>query len=160
MRLLFFCPRWGQEHSSYDDFCNRVKVEGYDGIEAPVPYDVAERKEQETALSKYGLLLLGQYYQSFEKDFTEHKITYEKHLRHLLSAKPVKIDSQTEKDYFSLEQNKELFALAEKLSYEFEAFPDFNLNAIIKTLKVSAPVFINSLLNKVDNTIVIQIFEY
>ncbi|HKO80056.1 MAG TPA: hypothetical protein VJU78_06670 [Chitinophagaceae bacterium] len=117
--IQFFCPRWGQEHETYDAFCRKVKEAAYDGIEAPVPFDAGERKEQVNALAKYDLLLLGQYYQSFEKDFATHTINYEKHLRHLLDAKPVKIDSQTGKDYFSLEQNKELFELAKNLSAEY-----------------------------------------
>lgn len=117
--LQFFCPRWGQEHETYDAFCRKVKEAGYDGIEAPVSFDAKEREEQANALVKYNLLLIGQYYQSFEKDFAEHKSNYEKHLISLLQAKPVKIDSQTGKDYFSFEQNKELFDLAKKLSEEY-----------------------------------------
>ena len=73
MQLQFFCPRWGQEQETYDAFCRKVKEAGYDGIEAPVPFDAGEREEQINALAKYKLLLLGQYYQSFEKDFRRIK---------------------------------------------------------------------------------------
>ena len=119
MIILFFCPRWGQEHQTYDTFCRKVKEVGYDGIEASVPFDPAERADLAEALAKYNLLLIGQYYQSFEQDFEAHKYNYEKHLLNLLEAKPLKIDAQTGKDYFSFEQNKELFDLAKDLSAKY-----------------------------------------
>jgi sugar phosphate isomerase/epimerase len=112
MQLLFFCPRWGSEALSWDDFCKKVKEAGYDGIEAGVPFDPIEKKEMEKALQEHGLLLIGQYWQSFEKDFDTHKTSYEKHLYHLAGLQPLKIDAQTGKDYFSVEQNKELFEIA------------------------------------------------
>lgn len=119
LTVQFFCPRWGQEHETYDAFCRKVKDAGYDGIEAPVPDDEREKEAMMNALSRYDLLLVGQYYQSFEKDFQQHIAAYEKHLRNLMEAKPVKIDSQTGKDYYSFDQNKALFDLAEKLSAEY-----------------------------------------
>lgn len=119
LTLQFFCPRWGQEHETYDTFCRKVKEAGYDGIEAPVPSDAGEKDALMSALAKFDLLLIGQYYQSFERDFDVHKNNYEKHLRCLMEARPVKIDSQTGKDYYSLEQNKELFDLAKKISVEY-----------------------------------------
>lgn len=118
MKILFFCPRWGSENLSWDNFCKKVKDEGYDGVEAGVPFETELRDEMLTALNKYELQLVGQYYQSFEKDFNEHKINYEKHLVNLVHAKPIKIDSQTGKDYFTLEQNAILFEVATKISLE------------------------------------------
>src|SRR5688572_26472830 len=109
MEILFFCPRWGSENISWDSFCKKVKDEGFDGVEAGIPFEPELRQEILTALAKYDLLLVGQYYQSFEKDFDEHKANYEKHLANLLSVKPVKVDAQTGKDYFTTEQNITLF---------------------------------------------------
>ena len=112
MTINFFCPRWGSESLSWDRFCQKVKEAGYHGIEAGVPFDEVEKKQMADALLKHQLLLIGQYWQSFEKDFHLHKISYEKHLYHLATLHPVKIDAQTGKDYFSFEQNKELFETA------------------------------------------------
>lgn len=118
MKILFFCPRWGSEHMSWDSFSKKVKDEGYDGVEAGIPFEDEVKDEILSALTKYELKLIGQYYQSFEKDFAEHKANYEMHLANLLSVKPIKIDSQTGKDYFTIEQNKILFGLAKKMSLE------------------------------------------
>jgi sugar phosphate isomerase/epimerase len=112
MKINFFCPRWGSENLSWDSFCKKVKESGYDGVEAGVPFEEAEKKEMSAALEKNNLVFVGQYWQSFEKDFTTHKISYEKHLNNIATLAPVKIDAQTGKDYFSFEENKELFEIA------------------------------------------------
>lgn len=113
MNILFFCPRWGSELLSWDVFCNKVKDAGYNGVEAGVPFDKDEQGAMQTALSKYNLLFIGQYWQSFEKEFEAHKASYITHLHHLAKLHPIKIDAQTGKDYFSYEQNKELFDAAD-----------------------------------------------
>ncbi|CAL1517916.1 sugar phosphate isomerase/epimerase [Chitinophaga sp. MM2321] len=118
MEILFFCPRWGSENLSWDIFCEKAKDEGFDGVEAAIPFEPELKDEVLKALTKHSLQLIGQYYQSFEKNFAEHKTSYEKHLANLLSVKPLKIDAQTGKDYFTIAQNKILFDLATKMSLE------------------------------------------
>jgi sugar phosphate isomerase/epimerase len=118
MDIKFFCPRWGSEHTEWGEFCRRVKQAGYDGVEAGVPFDSKEKNQMIKALQKNNLLLVGQYFQSFEKDFAAHKRSFEKYLRHIAALKPIKIDAQTGKDYFSFEQNAELFALAQTIEKE------------------------------------------
>lgn len=116
MDIQFFCPRWGSEHLSWDSFCNKVKAAGFNGIEAGVPFDNNTVKEMSAALEKYGLSLVGQYWQSFEKDFDAHASSYEKHLLQNVLLNPVKIDAQTGKDYFSFEQNQQLFEIAARIT--------------------------------------------
>lgn len=43
MKILFFCPRWGQEQTPWNTFLNRVKEAGYDGVETSLPTDEHER---------------------------------------------------------------------------------------------------------------------
>jgi hypothetical protein len=45
------------------------------------------------ALEKHDLLLLGQYYQLFEKDFEQHAKSFENYLRNIAGLKPVLIDT-------------------------------------------------------------------
>ncbi|MCR8561232.1 sugar phosphate isomerase/epimerase [Mucilaginibacter sp. BJC16-A38] len=116
MQIKFFCPKWGSEHIAWDAFCAKVKAAGYDGVEAPIPFDDTERAQIFEALDKYGLLLIAQYYQSFERDFEQHKASLKKHLEYLTSLKPLFIDSQTGKDYFTAEQNSELFKIATEIT--------------------------------------------
>jgi sugar phosphate isomerase/epimerase len=115
--IKFFCPRWGA-NDSWDDFCKRVKEAGYDGIESVHSLDPKLQKEELTALEKYELKIIGQYYQSFESNFDEHLKSFEKHLRNLVSANPIFINSQTGKDWFSFEQNKKIFETAFRIQKE------------------------------------------
>lgn len=116
MQIKFFCPKWGSENSSWDNFCEKVKESGFDGIETPIPFDGVEQQEITTALKKHGLLLIGQYYQSFEKDLALHKENFKKHVENIAALRPLLIDSQTGKDYFTPAQNRELFQLAKQVT--------------------------------------------
>jgi sugar phosphate isomerase/epimerase len=116
MQIKFFCPKWGSEIDSWDNFCKKVKDAGFDGVETPIPFDKAEQQVITAALKKYGLMLIGQYYQSFEKDLAIHKENFKKHLESMAALKPLLIDSQTGKDYFTADQNRELFDLAQAIS--------------------------------------------
>ncbi len=116
MKIKFFCPRWGSENILWDDFCLKVKIAGFDGVETPIPFDENEKDEISAALKKHELLLIGQYYQSFEKDFDEHKKNFKIHIENILSLNPILIDSQTGKDYFSADQNSELFQLSKEIT--------------------------------------------
>lgn len=118
MKVQFYYPRWGSENTNWDTFCQLVKEAGYEGVEAPVPEDLKEQEIMMNALKKYDLLLIAQYYQSFEKDFEVHIAHYTKYLRFYAAVKPVKINTQTGKDYFSFEQNAELFAIANAITQE------------------------------------------
>ena len=87
----------------WETIAKKVKEAGYDGVEASLPFDESEKNEIAEALNKHNLLFLGQYFQSFEKDFNAHHAVFEKHLRNLAAVHPVAIDSQTGKDYFTFE---------------------------------------------------------
>jgi sugar phosphate isomerase/epimerase len=104
------------EHISWNEFGKLAKQAGFDGIEVFVPFDEQEKKELVSVLKENELLLIGQYYQSFEKDFELHKDSFKKHLQHLASVDPLLIDSQTGKDYFTSSQNGELFSIASDIS--------------------------------------------
>jgi sugar phosphate isomerase/epimerase len=117
MKVKFYAPQWGNT-LPFDTFCQNVKTAGYDGVEMALPFDLEKNQEILSILEKYELELIGQYWQSFEKNIDEHANNYEKYLRHLTMANPVFINSQTGKDYFNFEQNKRLFDLAKRISEE------------------------------------------
>lgn len=116
MEIKFFCPRWGSESLSWEEFCLNVKNAGFDGVEAGMPLELPGQNEMKKALEKHDLLLIGQYWQSFEKDHAAHKSAYKNQLANLAALYPVKIVAQTGKDYFSFDQNKELFDAATAFS--------------------------------------------
>ncbi|WP_207424760.1 sugar phosphate isomerase/epimerase [Desertivirga brevis] len=110
MKFKFFCPRWGNEHVSWDLFCQRVKDEGYDGVEYGIPneVEVKELDEAWTNFDKFGLDAIPQHYGTYDSDFSKHYQNYGGWLDMVKPYKALKIDSQTGKDYFSFEQNKKL----------------------------------------------------
>ncbi|ACT93324.1 sugar phosphate isomerase/epimerase family protein [Dyadobacter fermentans] len=117
MNIQFFAPEWGNT-LPFDTFCANVKAAGYDGVEMALPFEAPEKQAILDTLAAHGLQLIGQYWQSLEKDIDEHAANYEKYLRNLIDARPVLINCQTGKDYFDNAQNQRLFALAAALSAE------------------------------------------
>lgn len=116
MKINFFCPRWGNEDEKWDTFSKKVKAAGYDGIETAISIDTSETSEMISSFRKYNLLYIGQYYQSVEQNFVQNRTNYIRHLKAIILTKPIKIDSQTGKDYFTFAENKQLFNIAEKLA--------------------------------------------
>lgn len=115
--MKFYAPAWGNT-LPFEMFCRNVKEAGYDGVELALPFDAHEKQGICATLKDHSLGLIGQYWQSLEKDLGAHTENYERYLRNLIGADPVFINCQTGKDYYSFEQNSSLFALAAKLSEE------------------------------------------
>jgi len=117
MKIKFFAPEWGNT-KPFSFFAEQVKAAGYDGIEMALPFNEQEKNEILAILKENGLELIGQYWQSLEKDVEVHARNYEQYLRHLAAAKPIFINCQTGKDYFSFAQNQRLFNIADAISIE------------------------------------------
>ncbi len=120
MKILFFCPRWGCETMPWNDFFSSVKEAGYDGVETGFPFTIsaAEKDEIHNGLKTFGLAAIGQHWQTVESNFEEHKEVFKKHLYSLVELQPLFINSQTGKDYFSVEQNLALMRVADDISRE------------------------------------------
>ncbi|MBN8825682.1 MULTISPECIES: sugar phosphate isomerase/epimerase [unclassified Spirosoma] len=118
MELLFFCPRWGQEHVPWASFLEHVKDAGYQGVEASLPASPLERDTMLNELARQGLRFIGQHWETVCPDFNQHYREYEQRLRALASTQPMFINSQTGKDYYSFEQNECLIALATSIADE------------------------------------------
>lgn len=118
MKVLYFCPRWGQEHVKWNLFIKKVKDAGYDGIESGLPDLETEQDEMLNEVAKSGLGFVGQHWQTINPDFEEHCLEFEKRLRSLVDAKPLFINSQTGKDYYRFEQNRQLISLAKNITIE------------------------------------------
>lgn len=118
VRILFFCPRWGHAHLSWDELAAKAKSSGYDGIETDVPETESGMAELDAALTKYELRLVAQHWQTVDPGFDQHKIAYKKRLRHMASVQPFFINAQTGRDFFSFQQNQELLTIADRVAKE------------------------------------------
>jgi|SRR6218665_51261 len=116
MEVLSFCPRWGQAHTPWNEFAAKAKAAGYDGVETDIPLSEKERDLVLNALAKEGLQLIAQHWETVEPAFEKHLNAYQQRLENMAIAKPVLINSQTGKDYYSFEQNAKLIGAAGKLT--------------------------------------------
>lgn len=116
MRLLSFCPRWGQANVPWNEFAAKVKAAGYDGVETDIPVSGKDRDIVLNALAKEGLQLIAQHWETVEPDFERHLDDYRQRLDNMAIAKPILINSQTGKDYYSFEQNTKLIEAAAQLT--------------------------------------------
>lgn len=116
MKILFFCPRWGQELTPWNVFLSKVKDAGYDGVETSLPRDNIEKQKILKEFKCYHLSLIAQHWETVEPGFEKHAVEFEQRLRSLAEAEPLFINSQTGKDYYSVEQNTALIKLAENIA--------------------------------------------
>ena len=118
MKLNFLCPVWGNE-LPFDGFVARVKLAGFDGIEMSLPFgDDAAKRRILKSIFDAELLYVGQHWETVTLDFEQHKNEYVRRLHNLADGRPLLIDSQTGKDFFTFEQNMELVQLARVFSKE------------------------------------------
>ena len=118
MKIKYFCPHWGSGHRDFNQFIKKVKDAGYDGVEMSLPYGDTEKKEILGLLEHHDLLFIAQHWETQTSDFNEHKKKYRNRLENLASGKPLLINSQTGKDFFSFEQNSALIEIADEVSHK------------------------------------------
>jgi sugar phosphate isomerase/epimerase len=116
MNVKFFCPRWGCENISWDEFLLKVKNEGYDGVEFGIANETTsdELSEVLDKINKHQLEVIPQHYGTYDADFSKHYDRYSAWLELVKPFPAIKIDSQTGKDFFTFEQNKQLVDVAVK----------------------------------------------
>jgi sugar phosphate isomerase/epimerase len=114
--MLVFATSWGFA-GNVDEYCAKVKQEGYDGIETWYPTDAVEREKLFVALNKHGLKV-GFLVGGSESDFQKHLVQFQTNLVAAAALKPVYINCHSGKDFFSFEQNKTFIDFTTKISRE------------------------------------------
>lgn len=118
MEIEFYIPRWGNRHLSWAEFASKAKLAGYAGVEANLPAKGDEKLAMFKHLKDSGLNWIGQHFETATADFKEHAKQFEERLYALADAKPLFINSQTGKDFFTFDQNSELLEIAARVSEE------------------------------------------
>lgn len=117
-KVLFFQTDWGNQ-LSWNDFCERAKTSGYDGLEIWLPSGTVEQMALKTALKKYKLRLNLLHGTNRGLPFNESLEQYKKKLEALMLWNPVLINSQTGSDFFTFEQNKAFIEAANTISAQY-----------------------------------------
>jgi hypothetical protein len=114
MTVQFFCPRWGSENLPWDVFFQQARDAGYDGVEYAISGDTSSDTLDVVwnSADKQGMLMIAQHFDTATPDFGIHFETYLDWLHKIRPYQPLKINSQTGKDFFSLEQNTVLLNAA------------------------------------------------
>jgi hypothetical protein len=115
MTIQFFCTHWGGGGMPFHLFAEKAKAAGYDGVEIVVPANDFGKQHIQYVLQQHGLLLIAQTAQANDKSFDENSAAAEQMIMHAASLNPVKINSQTGKDYYSFVQNMHFIQLYHRL---------------------------------------------
>src|SRR5688572_21106772 len=105
--LKILGTNWGFQ-GTLDEFCAKVKKEGYDGIEMWWPLEKKDQDELFAALKKQGLEI-GFLVGGHQSNFQEHLDTFKKMIDGAATnkvQKPLYINCHSGRDWFSFDQNK------------------------------------------------------
>lgn len=116
-RLKIFAPLWGSNELAPEVFIQRALDGGFDGVEISLPDDDKQSQHWLDLLKQANLPWIGQQWQTvFAKNFAEHKALLQATLEQVCAAQPLKVNSHTGKDFYSMAQNLELIDLAEAIA--------------------------------------------
>jgi len=112
--VLYFCPRLGFEHVPWEAFMTQVLAMGYDGIELGVPASIDERTLDQIweCAWRRSVQLILRHSDTGSADFNEHYDQYGAWWERIKCYPCVNVISETDRDRFSVEQNRALIALA------------------------------------------------
>ena len=106
LNLKIYATNWGFK-GDIEHFCQRVKAEGYDGIEVWLPEKNNVNKLL-NAIDKYELELI-LLVAGHEKNFDDNFASFKSNLERALSLSPRLINCHTGRDYFTFEQASQFF---------------------------------------------------
>ncbi len=119
MKILFFYPLWGSEHIPPERFLEKVRQQGFDGVEMVIPYDRDYGDNLLELLDITGLKLLGHQHLPPQHESPGGYIKrMEKLLYHLAGFNPILINSHTGRDFYSFEDNCRIIEKVKVISEE------------------------------------------
>jgi sugar phosphate isomerase/epimerase len=116
MRLLILCPQWGHQHLPIEEFFQKVKEAGYDGVDTWLPEEPVERKRFITLLDHYQLSIVSHQHQAKGDTIAEFCRSLEGYLNLCMECNPLLINSHSGRDYFSLDDQLRVVDTVEEFS--------------------------------------------
>ena len=114
-QTLFFQTDWGY-NGSVEEFIEKAKNSGYDGIEIWLPADSKKQDIISMALKKFDMKVIFLCGTNNSLPFKESLQEYKSYLQKAINQKPLAINSHTGSDFLSFEQNMAFISAANKLS--------------------------------------------
>lgn len=118
MQLWMICPIWGMADMPLRDALQKIKDAGYDGVEYGCSLHDPIRPVFMQLAKELALKVVAQQYDASGNSFATYAHSLEAHLRYLASFNPLFINSQTGRDFYSVEENIALIQLAAGIEEE------------------------------------------
>lgn len=116
-KILFFQTDWGNQ-LPMDEFLAKVKSDGYDGVEVWMPGSQEAKSQLKQGLEKYGLKVIFLHGTNKGLPFQESLEAYKNGLEEILKWNPIKVNSHTGNDFWTLKQNLDFLKSGEKIAAE------------------------------------------
>lgn len=113
-KIVILATNWG-DSSSIEDFCRRIKGQGYDGLELWYPTTPEARERLVNATRENGLVF-GLLAAGRDADFSTHYEQFESSLRGAVAMTPIYVNCHSGRDFFTVDQNRRLVDLTVALS--------------------------------------------
>lgn len=118
MKTIYFHATWGLEPLPLEARLTKIKDAGFDGVEIGVPDNEKSVHEIQMILDKLGLLVIVQMWTKGTTS-AEHVASFEKQYLLGQMLKPLHINSHTGRDWFTLEDNLQVFDRAAQLQEKY-----------------------------------------
>lgn len=102
LKLYLLCPQWGFERMDIELFLHKVKEDGYDGVDMVVPFEKKQRNRLRQLLEAYDLKIVSHQHQATGQNIIDFCHSYNYFLNLSAEVAPLRINSHSGRDYFSL----------------------------------------------------------
>nr|WP_068891268.1 sugar phosphate isomerase/epimerase [Pedobacter panaciterrae] len=116
MKIQILCTLWGMEDLPLEDSFLKVKQAGYDGIDAWLPENTAERKKFIQLLDEYQFPIVCHQHQASGNDIKSFCKSFEYYLNLSMECNPLLINSHTGRDYFTKDEQLRVIDTAQEFS--------------------------------------------
>jgi hypothetical protein len=84
-----------------------------------LPMETDQKEKVLELINQFDLQLIAQHWETLTADYEAHKKEYRQRLENLATSKPLFINSQTGKDFFTFDQNAALIQIAAEVSNKY-----------------------------------------
>ena len=113
--ILFFQTNWGY-NGGIEDFIEKAKKSGYDGVEIWLPTESKKQDIISKALKKFNMKVIFLCGTNGSIPFEESLEDYKNYLKKAIDQKPLAINSHTGSDFLTFKQNMAFIDAANNLS--------------------------------------------
>ncbi|MGN6213669.1 sugar phosphate isomerase/epimerase family protein [Parafilimonas sp.] len=116
MDIKILCTQWGYKHLPADEFLEKVKSAGYDGVDTWMPENKTERKNFIQLIEQLDLSIVSHQHQATGNNIQAFCKSFEYYLNVALECEPLLINSHSGRDFFTIDEQLAVIDVAENFS--------------------------------------------